>query len=171
MVDNIGSKKGQDIAIILIVLSVIVIAFLVINKIFKGGGAIMKAIGLEDTDEEIGVNKLLSKNQALAEQANYWSPTLWKQKAGCKIIKSAFADKLVDQIYSSVGYFYDTPSQAVAAFKQLKYKSQISYLADKFNTSKQLDLKTFLNEKFDTTEQKKALNDIYYYVSNLPNGY
>ncbi len=168
---NIGSKKGQDIGLILIVLAGIVIIFLVIYNYTKGIGSVLEMIGLKDDKEDKAIEDRLNINLNKAEDAGYWKPTLWQQKKGCQILTQSASQKLADQIYNSVGYFTDTPEQAVSAFKQLKYKSQVSYLVDRFNALHQLDLKTFLNNRFDTTEQKKALNDIYNYTSKLPNGY
>lgn len=171
MVENVGSKQGQNVAIILIVLAVIVIAFLILNKTFKGSNALLETLGLKDDADEKATDDVLTRNKNKAENAGYWTPSLYKSKAGCKLVTRAVAERLAGEIYDSVGYFYDTPAQAVAAFKQLKYKSQISFLTDVFSQKYKLDLKTFLNERFDTTEQKKALNDIYNYTEKLPNGY
>ncbi len=165
------SQKSQDLAYILIVVSIVIIAFLILNKTFKGTDSVLEALGLKDDAEEKATNNLLAKNKNKAENAGYWTAALYKSKAGCKLVPRAVAEKLADTIYNSVGYFTDSPGEAVGAFKQLKYKSQISWLVDIFFQKHKLDLKTFLNERFDTDEQKTALNDIYNYTEKLPNGF
>ncbi len=168
---NIGSKKGQDIVLIIAILSVVIIIFLIIYKYVKGAEGLLEKVGLKDTEAETATEDRLVKNIDKAENADYWKPTLWKQKKGATILTMESAKNICKQIYESVGYFKDTPAQAVAAFKQCKNKAQISFLVDRFNAIYNIDLKTFLNERFDTIEQKKALNDIYNYTENLPRGY
>lgn len=172
MVDitNVGSKKGQDIGLILIILAVIILVFLVAYNYSKGIKGILEGIGLKDDKTDKAIQDRLTVNVNKAENAEYWKPSMWKNVKGAKILTQDSSKRIADQIYSSVGYFSDTPAQAVAAFKQLTAKTQVSYLVDRFNAIHKLDLKTFLNERFDTTEQKKALNDIYNYVQNLPKG-
>lgn len=164
---DVGSKKGQDVAIIMIVIAIIIIAALILHKTFKGTDSILQGLGLEDSPEEKAVNANLNKSVSDAKGSPWWTSKYYKTMSG-SLVKAAPADALAKTIYDSVGYIYDSPEEAVGAIKQLKNKMQISFLVERFYGLYKKDLLSFLTEHYDTTSQKKFLIDIINYVSKLP---
>ena len=109
---------------------------------------------------------------------NYWSATFWKKVSPqTKLVSDTqiyqFFKNLATQIYDSVSpstknWITDSPSEGFAAFKAIGSKLGVSVLADVFNQKYQQDLFTFLNDKYDTEEQKAIWNNIQSYTNNLP---
>jgi hypothetical protein len=74
------------------------------------------------------------------------------------------ADYVVNQIYDSVGYLNDDEEKMFAALKILRYKTQFSFVADRFRILKQKDLVGFLKDAFSTEE----LYPVWRYLESLP---
>lgn len=89
---------------------------------------------------------------------------------GAHILTAAGADAIVKQIWDGIGYTFDTPAQILAAFNRLTYKTQVSFIAERFAAKHNVDLLQWLSEKLDTVEQKIVLGKIIAYVNNLPVG-
>ena len=160
---------------LLIYLAIGIVIFMLLKKftgVFSGLG---EAFGMKDTKEESAtkneIENTTDKEQSKGNKS-FWSPNWYKtvaaQKAKAKIITMAGAKTLCKQIYDSVGYTVDTPSQGLAAFKNCKTKSQISFLSDQFNKIYKKDLLSWLKEKYDTNEQKQTMSDILNYCDSLP---
>ena len=164
------SKAGQS-AIILVVITVIIIVVVLMNKYIKAGNSILEALGLKDSKDETALNADLASSSEHAAKGNWFTPTYHKSgKTGTKYVTRAKAEELAKLLNESVGYIYDDPGKAAGAIKQLQFKSQVSFVADVFQQVYKKDLKTYLDQGFDTEEQKKSLLDIYNYVKGLPTG-
>lgn len=177
---NIGDSKGQNIAIILLVVAAIVAVFVILNKVFglfSGVGDFFKDaqtasaefLNLKDTPEEAAIRKRIEQELAAsAASSSPWNPIYYKSApSGALLITRAKANELAKQIWDSVGNFYDTPTQALAAFKQLSAKTQVSWLAEVFQSNYNRDLFSWLKDKFDTDTQREVLGTIISYVNNL----
>ncbi len=162
--------KYKGISMLIIVVAVIALAFIVVNKVFGGINGILEGLGLKDSEEEIRLNSDLENFlRDTSNPTNPFSPAFYKNApADSKLFKSAFADQLARQIYDSVGVFYDDPESALAAIKQCTTKSQVSFISDRFNVMFKKDLITWLDQKFDTNNQKRILREIYSYAASLP---
>lgn len=182
-----GNAKGQNVAIILIVVAVIVLAFWIMKRFFgafdwldSGWSGIKDKIGglfkegseylnLQDTEKEAEQRKIIDDEAVkAASSSSAFSPNFYKTApAGATLVRRAEADKLAKQIWDSVGTFYDNSSQGLAAFKQMKTKSVVSWVADVFNQNYQRDLYNWLHLKYDTDTQRKTLSEIVTYVNSL----
>lgn len=73
-----------------------------------------------------------------------WAPTMWKQVSGAIILTNAAAVKFTDELYNAFGAFNDCEECVKAVFRQLKFKTQVSYLADVFYQRYGQDLLAYL---------------------------
>jgi hypothetical protein len=98
--------------------------------------------------EKLGLTKSQAETNILEESTNpnsAWSPLYWKSAgSGALILTNNAADKFCDEIWNSVGYFSDDFEKVLGIFKQLKSKSQVSFLVDRFNQKYTKDLLVWL---------------------------
>jgi len=87
-------------------------------------------------------------------------------KKGGYILTNAASYSLTGQIKDAIGIFYDEESKIYAAFKILKYKTQVSYLCYKYYERYNKDLLTDLKQNFNA----KEMLPIYQHIDNLPLG-
>ena len=168
----IPEKQRGVIAIIITVLIVAIIIFVII-KLSQGATGLLEAFGLKRDEEEKALDDALEdRNEQAQSSASPWSPNFYKeaQAAGhsVKLVKSDYADYVADQIWDSVGTWYDTPTQATAAIKTLPTQAAVSFVAERFATRHDRDLWNWLVFKFDTDSQKKELTNMAHYVERLP---
>jgi hypothetical protein len=141
--------------------------------LFKGVSFIkglFEGLGLTSSQSDINVS------QSQTDPGSPWSPLYYKnlQRRGNNVVLLTIsaADLLASQIYNSVGYFRDDWSQAFGAIKQCKYKTQISFLTERFKIKYNADLITWLpgtsypNDRFSNDEVNQAIE----YVKKLPSG-
>jgi hypothetical protein len=115
-----------------------------------------KAFG--KSDDEI-------KTDALLDDVNkFFNPNFWR--TGGRILTDASAWNLTEKIYDGIGTFYDDEAEITAAFKALRYKNQVSYLAYKYQERFGRDLLTDLKKNLSADE----LAPIYAYIKTLPLG-
>jgi hypothetical protein len=98
---------------------------------------------------------------------NYWQQ-LGKSRPGAKVMLLTVGglDAITRAIRKGIGTFYDDESAILAAFKRMKYKSQISQVAGHYRKLYNKDLASHLVENLNAQE----LNLIYNYTDNLPTG-
>jgi hypothetical protein len=102
-----------------------------------------------------------------------WKAAFYKAAPnGALLITTATADYLSSQVHNAFGIFEDDFNQIMAAFRQLKTQSQISFLADRFAIKYGEDLLTFLTNgggilPWDGLNDKH-LKQITDYVKALP---
>jgi hypothetical protein len=169
---------------VLMPLMIVVIILVVANKLLGKAGDVLsaplEALGIADTKEEKRAKSALSDNlKGLREMGarSPFSPLYYKaleKRAGknqaVKLITQATREKWTKQIRDGIGAMYDSPAQIEGVFQNLSYKSQVSFLTERFNQRYQTDLLSWLTEKLDTTAQKEALLRITQYVNGLPSG-
>ncbi len=161
------NKKDQDnIKFLLITGGALFVAY----KIFGGIKGLLETFGLSSSTEDINVVTTAQ------DPGTPWSPTYYKtlqaQGKSIWLLTAASADLLAKQIYTSTGAFTDNWAQAFGAIKQCKYKTQISFLAERFKLKYNADLITWLpggvwpQDRFSNTEVSQAIE----YVKKLPSG-
>ncbi len=118
-----------------------------------------------------GLGLLPSKESNLnenIESKNYTSPNFWKIAPPVNklvvLLTTNAVNTLIKDIWRSVGFFNDCEECIIGVFKQLNYKTQYSYLAQKFYEQKGKDLTAFLKEHFND----KELYPIWKHLDNLP---
>jgi hypothetical protein len=95
--------------------------------------------------------------------ASPFNPNYWKTVSKALILTSASSDALAKTIYDAIGFFYDDENAVYGVFRQLKAKTQVSYLADVFFKKYNYDLYQYLARNLNANELA-IVNGI---VSNL----
>lgn len=135
------------------------------NSIIK---PLLETLGISKSQAEININ------QESINPGSAWNPNYWKRQMPATILTDNAANNFVNTIWNSVGWFSDNFDSVLGVFKQLKTKSQVSYLVDKFNQAHQKDLLNWLlggsgwsypADRF-SADQVKILVD---YVNSLKN--
>jgi hypothetical protein len=165
MTDN--SNQYKTIAII----TALVVVFFVFGKrLLAIVDKILIATGLQDS----AVEQVISNAAGTASNVESpFSPNYQvnlRKKGSVYLLYKNTAVSIAKQIYDSVGTIYDTPEQGLAAFKQLRYKSQVSQVADEFQINYKADLFSWLQSRYDRDSQKEILGQILKYVDSLPSG-
>jgi hypothetical protein len=152
-----------------------VIAYLVINSLKNGLKNFGASLGIGDSVEDEAREKSITKLVKSKDIKDYFKPSFWKEAADRNkkpiLLTKAIALSTAKTIYDSIGFFYDTPEQALGAFKTLKYKSQVSWLAQIFYEKYKKDLYQFLNDRLDKDDQRLVFKEILQVVSDLKRGY
>ena len=168
---QIGKFKG--IATVILILSVVVIAFIILNKFLRVGSGAAEAVGLKDSAEEkknAASIKTTVNTQTTKGSASYWSPKYFQIlniPSGITKLNQAGIDKVVEMFWDSVGYVYDSPAKGLAAVKQVTSGYQLSQVANGFSQKYGLDLLGWMENKYDTEEQKRYLVEILKYAAQL----
>lgn len=131
--------------------------------VYLFGRTLMKKLGLLPGASDEADDKALQ--QAGAE--GYFSPNYWKKMTPCTILTSAAAASLAKTIYQAKGVFNDDEQAVIGAFRQIRYKTQVSYLAQVFYQTYQQDLYAYVrNFSFDHAELKTIVS----FLNTLPSG-
>lgn len=168
--------SAKAIVILIAGLAAVVIVVVIINKTFGGlkmfFGSITDALGITNSPE-VAANKaaIAAATQASASVGSPWSPQFYKNApAGSAILTQAAADALAAQIWNSSGIFTANIDEVYGAIKQLHAKSQVSYLADRFDALYNKDLLswiTMMYTKMGTPDP--VLQNVIDYVNGLSN--
>jgi hypothetical protein len=168
---KLNEQTSKGVVIVLWGIVIVVLAIILFGKAMNLGNGIFEFFGLKDDSAEAadtsGIRKDVSANQQ-AGNNSAWSPGYYKLYPGATLITVASAQMLAKRIYDSVGYIYDTPSQALSAIKQINSKVKFSFMSEQFTKAHQLDLLSWMEQKFDTKEQKRIFAEALDYVSGLP---
>jgi hypothetical protein len=142
----------------------LVVIYFGYTKVIK---PILEGVGLQKSSEEIEIEKQTSN------PASAWNPNYWR-KGGATIITNSKVQQFVNTIWNAPGYISDDFDAVLGVFKQLKTKSQVSYLAHKFNEMKGKDLLNWLQgggalswpaDRFSAEQ----VNQLIKYVNGLKN--
>ena len=103
--------KTKNIVSVIIVAFVILVAWMIIKRVFGGIDSLLETFGLKDTKEEAEAKAKLAAALANSNTpASPFSPAFYKSApAGSTIVNSTKADQVVKQIWDSVGLIYDDP--------------------------------------------------------------
>lgn len=175
---NLKPENSKALVYLIGGLVAIVILAVYINKTFGGLGKMFSSIGvalhLIDSPEAAAVKQTVADAKATsASTASPWSPQFYKSApSGARLLTQSAADQLAGQIWDSVGFWTGwNIDEVVAAFKQLTAKSQVSYLADRFNSLYNKDLLTWLTIQYTAPIGgiDPGLQTVINYVNQLPN--
>lgn len=177
-VTKLKPDNAKAIGIILVVIVVLILASYWISKYLGGVGELfgnIKDFFSEDPAKAQKKQDIQNAAEAAASPTSPWSPQFYKTApSGAKLLTSAFADQLAKQIWDTIPWFYLPPPDAgpaEAALKQCATQSQISFLADRFNSKYGTDLYTWLTRTFAANLDSPGvytMDVINKYVSNLP---
>ena len=128
---------------------------------------ILKKVGVLKSDEQKTIDN------ALLGTGNAFDPKYWQTVAGAHILTDSFTNQAIDNIINAFTLFYDNYNAVLSVFKQLNYKTQVSYLAYKFNQKTGNDLLGFLSDAGGLLPwdglSKEHLSAIVNYANSLPN--
>jgi hypothetical protein len=170
-------NKAKSVAFLLIIAVIVGIVIIgavygtkIFGNIFGSMDKVLQTLGLKDSPEKAQAKAdEAAANSKANQQDSPFNPNYHNTiPAGTKMITSAFAKQLAQQIYGSVGVIYDDPEVGISAIKQLSNWAQVSYLSDMFYQLYGKDLIGWLNVKYDTTAQKQALTTMINYAFALP---
>jgi len=119
-------------------------------------------------------DKLVDQYNNLPNAENPFSPNFWKiGPAGRLLLTSASSDNFTKRIYDAFGAFTDDEAAVYPVFRQLKSKSQVSYLSDKFQQKYNTDLLTYLQKGYSSYNLASGLSVeelqiIFSIVNSLP---
>lgn len=116
--------------------------------------------------ETFGINKSEGEKAYLTEQTtgspfspNYWRNYRLTHGANTQILTTTGANYLANIIYNSIGYLGNDFQKIFGALKQLKYKTQLSFLAEIFQKRYNADLLTYLRNAKSNMLIHNALTD------------
>jgi hypothetical protein len=129
---------------------------------------ILKKLGIQNSAADISVQQ----QQQLPNNQNAFSPIYWKQFPSATLLTRAGTEQLAKRIYDALGYFSDDEAAIISVFRLMKYKTQVSWLADIFQQMYKTDLFDFLKNGKGTLWQaglnSDELNEIINLVNKLP---
>jgi hypothetical protein len=161
-------NKNQQIILGLIGLVLIFIIFKGLRDSLKN---MFATVGIGTSIEEDKTEAQIEKTEKKAEE---FSPLYWQKKVKGKLaslIKQTTTDQYVKTIFDGIGYFKDSPEEILGVFRKLKYKTQVSWLADNWQKTHKSDLQAWLNDRLDTESQREIYLQILSITKNLPTGF
>lgn len=160
--------KKQEVIILLIV---VVFAFVILKSLRDSVKNFFASFGMGTSTATDAVNEVIEKTEKKADE---FSPLYWQKAPKNKVaslIKMDQTKKYINAIKKGVGYVWDNPEEIVGVFRQLKYKTQVSWIADNWQKSQGSDLQAWLGDKLDTAKQREAYLEILSITKNLPSGF
>lgn len=131
---------------------------------------ILTKVGIVKSAED----RLLDQQTSLPNNINPFSPAFYRTGgAGTKILTSSAADRFAADIYDAMGYFTDDEAKIYSVFRQLRYQSQVSFLAEKFANKYSIDMLEFMKRGKNQFNPGSGLNSeeltvIFNIVNRLP---
>ena len=102
------------------------------------------------------------------EFKEWTNPNFYRKKAPkgyvVPLIPVTGADYIAKRVYDSHGIFNDDEEMMQGALKLIRYRSQYSWIADRFNTLYRADLTSWLKNYYSENE----LYPVWRYLENLP---
>lgn len=133
---------------------------------------------------ESPTEKQSAQQYAQAPTKNAFNPQYWRELQKSAYPKKVYfvtaknADKMITDLYDSIHIYLPIAPDAdriLGIFSQLKYKSQVSFIADKFQQKYKRDLLTFLDNGSpffvgNTGLADQSMRKLITYVNALPSG-
>lgn len=154
-ISKLKPDNAKAIGILVAIIAVVVIGAWIMVKFFGGIGSFFSSItdglGITDSPETKAKNAAIQKAKDDANNPNSpWSP-LYYQSAptGAKLITQEAADSVAKEIWDSVGFWSGwNIDEVIDAIHKLNYKSQVSYVADRFSSNYGKDLLTWITMQY-----------------------
>lgn len=160
--------KKQELIIGLIAIVILFFMFKGIKDAFKN---LFGTFGLGSTTTDDERESEIARTE---KKANEFSPLYWQKPPSGKtsqLLTMAVTNKYLSTIKNAIGYVYDNPEEILGVFRQLKYKTQVSWLADNWQKQHGSDLQAWLGDKLDTDKQRNTYLEILSLTKNLPTGF
>ena len=121
----------------------IVIGILIIYMVYKFFLSIGQKLNIIDDEQDVAATSLVE------DKGNIFSPNYWKNKKNAKVLTTSSARALAKNLYDASGVFNDNEEAVYGVFRQLNYKTQVSWLSYIFYKQYGEDmlqyLKSFMN--------------------------
>lgn len=111
---------------------------------------LLQKFGVIKTTEEKKNETQISTNQTAF--VNPFNPRYWTGVKTPVILTQSSANSLAQKIYDAIGNVYDDENIVYGAFRQLKAKTQVSFLADVFFKKYSADLYNYLQRNLNASE-------------------
>lgn len=105
-------------------------------------------------------NNAFNRNYIKLMSAALRSTAGGNSKVAVQYLKAANATALAKKLHKAKGTFNDNEDSVWSAFRNLKYKSQVTQLSDVFYNLYKIDLYTYLESFLNTAELNKLYNII-----------
>ena len=122
-----------------------------IGFIYFGGRGLLKTFGVIESKEDKDEAKQIQQLQT----EDYFNPNYWTKQLPAIVIKEDKTQELIEILYNSYGYFNDDEAAIYGVFETLKTKSQVSWLAYKFNERYNASLLEYLRSFLNDSELSK----------------
>lgn len=133
--------------------------FGVIRPILKRTGIVKSA---EESRKEREFEKA-DEEAAGAGTGSPWNPNFYKSRRGAVLLPASTAATYAKQIFDAYGWFNDDEDAVYRVFSAMKYKTQLSQLADVFAARYSADLYNYIRDFFNDDEMKIVLNKVAKY--------
>lgn len=122
---------------------------------------ILISTGVIDSAEDKQREKV--ESQFGTSLSSPFNPSWYKTVPGAILITRATAENLAKILYDGFGFWNDDEDKVYAVFRQLKAKTQVSWLADVFAQEYNADLYQFLRSRMSDSE----MDIVHGIVNNL----
>ena len=132
---------------------------------------VLEGVGLKDTADERDQAKTQRETENLVISKDYWNPSFYQKPPNgydSIILTQAWVDGLAAKIWNAAGWFNDDEEAIYGAFRQLDYRTHVSFLARRFFDRYGKDLYTWLR---DSVLSSSELNTVLQITNKLPNGF
>lgn len=133
--------------------------------IIYGGAVLLAYFGvLKPILNKLGITKskeakTIEEQENKTNKENPFSPVFYKlAPSGSKLLTNKSADFFAKQIYDAMGVFGDDESKIYGVFRSMKTQSQVSFLAEKFQTKYKMDLLGYLKRGYSNWNAASGLN-------------
>lgn len=177
-VTKLKPDNAKAIVIIIVVVAVLVFGLYYVNKTLGGFGNLFSSIeeklGIKDSPEEAALKKQISDaTSASASPGSPWSPQYFQNAPnGASLFTQDYGDTVAKAFWDSVSWWFGAQDdQLVAAIKLISTKSQLSFVAWRFQQNYGKDLYTWITTSFSSRlgGPRASLSTVNSYVATLPN--
>lgn len=113
---------------------------------------ILRATGVIKSSEEKQQDKQ-EENFSVSPDSPF-NPNYYKSKPGALLVTKAIAQQIAEKIHDAGGWFNDNEEQVYGALRQLKAKTQLSWVADNFYTLYGEDMYQYMRSFLDDSEMQ-----------------
>lgn len=124
----------------------IVIGVIIIFLVYKVAKSMLQKLNLVADEKDEAAASLVE------DKGNIFSPNYWKGKKGAKILTTNVARDMSKRIYNAAGTFNDNEEAVYGVFRQLTYKTQLSWLSYMFYKQYGEDLLQYISNFMNADE-------------------
>lgn len=139
--DNVTGSVVAKVAVSAV--GILLVYLLIIKPIFR-------RLGIIQTPEDKKRDE--QAKQASTSSDSPWSPLYYQSRPGALLLTKAATLELAKQINDAIGFFTDDETEVYGALRQLKAKTQLSWLCQVFFDEYKTDMYQLLNRNLGDDE-------------------